>query len=1116
MSQRLTILAVGLALVAAATAPAAAVPAYFSYPDLHGDTVVFCAESDLWSAPLSGGEPRRLTKYPGNEFFPAFSPDGAWIAFTGEYDGNRDVYLIPAGGGEPRRLTWHPDGDEVVGWLPDGEGIVFRSSRGDPNDQPHLYVVPAAGGEPEELPLGWAYRLDVDPRSGRWAFNRMARERATWKRYRGGTASDIWVGDPDEADFRRVTDFAGMDIAPMWHDGRIWFVSDQGGTADIWSMAPDGTDRKRHTDFGRWDVRWPSMGPDGRIVFTLAADVWVFDPATDRARKVEIDLPSDRELTRIRYPDAAPYVTGFELAPDAERLLVVARGEIFSVPVEEGVTLPITRGTGARERDASFGPGGKKILYSTDEPREDEFRLIDAWGRGEPEVVREAGDGGWLLRPALSPDGEWVAWGDNDYRLWVMPAEGGRRIEVDRGANRSIFDYEWSPDGRWLAYVKDLPTEYTSIYLFDTRQKKTHAVTGPYTSDYAVAWDPDGRYLYFASDRATNPVVGEMDWDNVEAKNDKLYLVLLREDVENPLAGRAGLPPDDDEAGDGDAGKAKDGKSGEDAAADGAGEGTDGAKGDEPEPIEIDLGGLADRVVELPVDRGSYARLGATSGHLFFMSSPLKGMAEQPGLFQEAGPEAVLMAFDLKEKEAKPFVEGVSGYSLAPEAGKIAVMKNRGQIFVVGAAAPPGPQLAEGKVDLGDVVIELDPRQEWDQIYHEAWRQLREYYWDPDMSGMDWQGVRDQYAELLPRLSSRADLSDLLGQIFGEMNTSHTYVFGGDPGVRVEHRRVGLLGADLVREGDAYRIERILRGDPADRVRSPLAEPGVGAREGQYVVAVNRRPLAADRPLLAYLENLAGKEILISLNDEPRLEGAREVVVEPLRSEADLRYSDWVRRNREYVAEKTDGRIGYIHVPNMWTEGLVEFNTWFYPQLDREGMIVDVRWNGGGAVSQMLLERFRRRVLSFGLARGGAIGTYPDRVLNGPFVVLTNEFAGSDGDIFPQAVQLEELAPVIGARSWGGVVGIRSMRPLVDGGLVTTSEVAWWDPRDGWSLENRGVIPDIEVQNLPQELARGEDAQLDRGIEEVLRLHGQHPPLEPDFGPIRQRTRRAFRGELRD
>ena len=441
-------------------------------------------------------------------------------------------------------------------------------------------------------------------------------------------------------------------------------------------------------------------------------------------------------------------------------------------------------------------------------------------------------------------------------------------------------------------------------------------------------------------------------------------------------------------------------------------------------------------------------------------------------------------------------------------------MKERGEIYVLDSASPPAPEdLEKHKVALDGIVVELDPREEWAQIFHEGWRRMRDFYWDPGLGGMDWNAERERYASLLPRLASRDDLEDLLGELIGEMNTSHTYVFGGDPGVEVPEVPTGLLGATFERQGQAFKVTRIYRADPADGVRSPLEAPGVGVQEGDFILAVNHRAFEGARPIEAYLAGQSSREIVLTVNSRPKAKGARDVAVRTLDSDEnhDLVYSDWVRSNREYVAAKTEGKIAYIHIPDMWKRGLIEFNTWFYPQLDREGMVVDVRWNGGGSVSAMLVERFKRRLLGVFRARGGGVFTYPRRVLNGPFVVLTNEFAGSDGDIFPMAIQLEKLAPVIGMRSWGGVVGMRVGKHLMDGGIVTAPEFAWWDPEQGWDLENRGVIPDIELQNLPQDLARGRDAQLDRAIEEVLRLRAEHPPVKPEFGPVRRRTREAYR-----
>jgi tricorn protease len=1097
-----------LALLVLAAWCAADTPAYMRYPDINGTRIVFAAEGDLWLVSDSGGVARRLTTHPGTEYFPRFSPDGKWIAFTGEYDGNQDVFVVPAEGGEPHRLTWHPGPDQVVGWTTDGTKVLFRSRAENPQAW-ELFAIRTDGSDPEKLPIGWAARIDIDPQSGMWAFNRVTSEGRTWKRYRGGMASDIWVGNPTRADFKKVGDFQGPQEFPMWHAGRIYFTCDEGGTVNIWSMKPDGSDRKRHTDFKDWDARWPAMSRDGRIAFTLGADIEVFNTADDSVHKVNVEIPSDRVLTRERYPEAARTLTEFDIAPKGDRAVVVTRGEIFTIPVKDGPTMPVTHGSGARERGVGFSPDGARLVYVTDAPGEEEIRTIDAWGRGDPKVVKPAGASGYHNPPVWSPDGKLIAYADQSQSLYVVPAEGGAPKLVDRSDQAPIRDYTWSPDGRWLAYSKASRSDYSTIFIYDTRDAKVHSVTGEFTNDFSPAWDPQGGYLYFLSTRATNPVLDSNDANVIEAKNAQPFMVLLRKDVANPFAATKGLPEaekkDDKAKGDEKKGETKTG--GKEAKKDDTAE-------KPPQPVEIDFEGMAERYVELPnVDRGRYSNIGATAKFVYFLSNPIKGMDEQPGLFEESEPDGTLYSYDLDKKKLKPFAEGVSAYAIALKADKLAVMKKRGDIFVFDAG-PVAGEPGEAKVSLSGVVVELDPREEWSQIFHEAWRQERDFYWNPGMAGLDWKAIGDHYATLLPRLADRSDLSDLIGEMIGELNTSHTYVFGGDPGVRVTHISTGLLGADVKREGDVYKVVRIYHGDPADNVRSPLSEPGVNVSEGDYVLAVNHRPFAKERPFIAAFEDLAAKDVVLTVNSKPVSDGARDVVVKPLGSDRELRYADWVRRNREYVSAKTEGKIGYIHLTDMMTEGMTEFNTWYYPQLNKEGMVIDVRWNHGGFVSEIILERLRRKVDAFGLARGGNLSTYPYRTLNGPFVVVTNQFAGSDGDIFPAAVQIEKLAPVIGMRSWGGVIGIYGIRPLVDMGLLTEPEGAWNDPKRGWTIENHGVDPDIVVENLPQDVARGTDAQLDRAISEVMKLCQEHPPLKPKLDKVRDRSRDAFRKEL--
>jgi tricorn protease len=1105
ISTRGLFLACMLVIAMTASLPVLAKPGYLSMPDIHGDRVIFTAEGDLWTSTVDGQEVRRLTSHAGDEVFGSFSPDGKWIAFTGDYDGNRDVFVVPSDGGEPKRLTWHPYSDWVVGWTPDGQHIISRSMRHSPHYDLELFKIPFQGGDLEKLPLGRANHISIDAQSGRWAFTRTWGG-GTWKRYRGGTAPEIWVGHPDQADFKEVTRFDGIDLYPMWHDGRIYFLSDQGGTGNVWSMLPDGSDRTRHTDHEKWDARGPSMGPDGRIVYGLSGGINLFDPVTGSDRALEIDLPSERTLTRTRYPNTGQYMTEIALSPDGERVAVVARGEIFAIPADEGVTLPITRGSGARERQVIFDPKGKRVLYVTDESGEQAIVTADAWGRGDVKEVKGPDKSGWHFQPEFSPDGKWIAYADMTQSLYIVDAEGGSPIEVGRCEHSEITDYAWSPDGRWLAYAKNNGVFFSSIYIYDVQEKEIHKVTTDSTDDYSPTWDPKGRYLHFLSSRVIDPYIGSVDFETITLKPTRPYMLLLRADVENPFVKTNGIPPEDEEEE-----EEEDEEKEED---DGEGEDEDKDEDEEEklEPVEIEFDGLAGRILEVSVDPGMYYGLGATEGRIFYLSFPLRGFGARS--FGEEGPSASLMTYDLEEEEEDTFMVGIRGYHLQPKSGKMAVMKGRGEVYVVDAGSPPGDDLSDAQVSMDGVVVELDPREEWQNIYYEGWRFMRDFYWDDSMHGIDWKAVRDQYAELLPLIATRWDLRDLMAEMIGELSTSHTYIWGGDQGRRVPRRSTGLLGAILVRDGEAFRIDRIYRGDPADRVRSPLDEPGVKIKEGEYILAVNNRPFSPDEPFESSLENMAGKEVLLTVNDKAEKDGARHVIVKPMSSQFDLIYSDWVRRNREYVAEKTDGKIGYIHIPDMGGRGMVEFDTWFYPQLDKEGMVVDVRWNGGGFVSQLILARFQRHIISWDRNRWGRVTTYPFRTLNGPFVVLINENAGSDGDIFPAAVKLANLAPVIGKRSWGGVIGIRGFRSLVDGGAITQPESAWWDPTGGWSLEGHGVDPDIEITNFPQDLAEGTDAQLDKGIEEVLRLHRENPPLEPDFGPAPDRSRKAYESEL--
>ncbi len=1093
-----------LPLLALFAATASASEGYLRQPDVSGDQLVFSAEGDLWLASARGGAAKRLTAYQGDERSAHFSPDGTQIAFTGEYDGNMDVFVVPTTGGEPRRLTFFGSPDDAVGWTPDGKSVIFRSNRTDPNHVMRLYTVPVTGGDATEIPIGWASRLDIDPKTGRYAFTRIGREAATWKRYRGGSADDVWVGDPAKQDYAKVTDFTGPDSYPMWApDGRIVFLSDLGGTANLWSMKADGTDRKRLTNLtGGFDARWPASDEAGHVAFMLAGDIHLYDPNTGTESKVAIELPGEQVLTRTRYTDAASNLTWFALAPDADRVLLTARGEVFSVPAELGVTLSVTGMTGARESYASYSHDGKRVCYVTDATGEESIVTADAWGRGKVTTVVQPGAKGWLFPPIWAPDGKRLAYADETQTLFVVQADGGAPPKaIDHAVQAEIREYAWSPDGRYLAYSKVDARSFQNLFVWDSVDGTIRTVGGTNVDNHSPAWDPDGRYLYFLSSRWTNPFIGARDMDEVLRPSERPYAVLLQKTTPNPFAENKGLPPaPENPAPQAVAEKAKKEKVKKDK-----------KKEDlmlEPTeekltPVVIDWTGLDDRIVAFPVDPGPMGGLMASSSKVFFLTWGESGMNEP---WNVTG--ASLQAFDLESKEVSYIMGDVASYDLAPKANKLAVLQS-GNVYVFDGSGAPG-DTAKARIRIEDAIVELDPREEWKQAFDEAWRQERDFFWDAGMSGLDWKAIHDQYAALLPRLATRGDLNDLIGEMIGELGTSHTYVGGGDRGVWVPSMWNGTLGADLVREGSAYKIGHIFHGDAADNVDAPLLEPGAGIAEGDYILAVDHVPVRGDVPIDAMLLGRADKRVLLTVNSKPSMDGARDVAITPIGDDGMLRYVDWVRKNREYVASKTDGKVGYLHIPDMGGNGLTRFETWLYPQSDKDALVVDVRWNRGGFVSQLILDKLRRPILGFDIPRQGGFDPYPYARRRGPFVVITNGFAGSDGDIFPRAVQLEGLAPVIGERSWGGVIGIRGDKPLVDGGFISQPEYAFWFREGGWSVENQGVVPDLVVAWDPGDVAKGLDPQLDAAIAEALKRKAATPPLLPPTDKLNDKSRGAY------
>ncbi len=1069
----------------AGAGPAAAGDRLLRFPDLSADRVAFVYAGDIWVAPRAGGTALRLTAHPGQEWFPKFSPDGRQIAFTADYDGNREVYAVAAGGGEPRRLTWSADigpdvperfgpDNAVLGWSPGGD-IVYRSRRQQWNVfMGRPWLVSPDGGPPRPLPLPWSGLLSFAPDGRRIAYNPTWREFRTWKRYRGGMAQDIHSIDLDSGRHRVLVDSPAVDDFPMWHESGLYFVSERSGRAQLYRRDAAGGEPERLTDFADFDVKWPSLGPDA-IVFEHGGRLKLYSLDGGRVEPLAIDVPADKIRVRPRLVDAAEHIEAYWLAPDGARVLFVARGELFTVPAEHGPTRNLTRTPGARERGAMWSPDGRWIAYLSDASGEVELWLRDQTGRQPPRQLTEAG-AGYRFQPVWSPDSNRLAFADEDLRLWWFDLETEKLQQVDVAERWEIREYAWSADSRWLAYAKTGANGFGDIWLYDTEQDSRQRLTSPMFDDGEPVFDPAGRYLYFLSARDFHASLAPgLESNFIYARQLRPFALQLRPDVAPPFAPRSDetvLPA---------AGKPD--KSASRSKLDGKGKKRAG----------IVLDGLSDRLSAFPVERGNLSGLRAGAERVFWIDAPL------PTLTGEPRGEPVLRVFDLAERELAAVHQPVDGFELSADGRKL-VYHSGDAYYLVDAKAEQAPDDEDIEpLDLSGMRILLDPRAEWRQMFFEAWRLMRDFFYAPNMHGRDWAALRDRYAALLPAVAHRIDLTYLIGEMIGELGAGHAYVGGGDLPA-VETVSIGLLGTELEPDpaSGRWRIGRIFQGQnwDADR-RSPLTEPGVEAHAGDYLLAIDGRELRLPDVPGQLLLDRAGRQTALRLNRIPSASGAWTTVVVPLERDAELRYGDWVQRNRRRVDEASDGRVGYIHLPDMAGGGLNAFARTFYPQLRKQALIIDVRWNGGGFVSQMIIERLRRELGGMTASRNAGEFTYPDAVQVGPKVCLINQWSASDGDLFPHFFRRYGLGRLVGKRTWGGVVGIRGDKKLVDGGYLYQPEFAYYDLDSSWMIENRGVEPDVEVDLPPAAALAGRDPQLERAIEMMLEAIAAEPPRLP-------------------
>ncbi len=1079
--KRLAILTLAVVLTAAApagvSASAPGASQLMRNPDISAEHLVFTYEDDLWLAPASGGRAHRLTNGPGFETAGRFSPDGQWVAFTGDYDGGADVYVMPTAGGAPRRLTFHAGADQTLDWHPDGRRILFRSAREHPLGQPQLFLVDREGGLPEKVAVDRGALASFSPDGKRLAYNRIAREGATWKRYQGGMAQDVWVADFASGAIVKVTDFEGTDNFPMWWQDSIVFLSDrEDGTLNLYAMDPAGSGVTRLTQYRDYDVKSPGCGA-GMVVYQHAGGLRVLDLATGADREVAIDVATDRAPMRSELVDAAPATGSFGLSPAGERLLLEARGEILSLPAEKGEWFDLSRSSASREKNAAWSPDGRWVCFVSDRSGEEQLYLADQRGR-DPWRSLTPDNRGFLLQPVWSPDSQRILWGDKFMRLNMVDVGTGKITVIDQGEyddaweRWGILDYVWSPDGQWVAYSKNTENMNEVICLYGLASGKITQVTDDFFTSWSPGFDPEGRYLWFLSNRTFTPIMDRQDQNHIFMDLAKPYLVLLKDGERSPFFEDPGLVTatvDDKKAddkkdpdGSGDAGKAA--------------------------ATRVDLAGLGERVLAVPgVDAGNYFRLTATAdGCLMLRRDEPIFSKYQTVDDRTAESDLALVAYDIEEREAKDLGAGLANYHLSADGKKMAYRAGAAYGVVdAGQEFKPG----DGAVDLDGVRLRVDRAQEYRQMFDEAWRIERDWFYDEGMHGVDWRKIHDKYAALVPWCGARGDLTYLIGEMIAELNIGHTYVYGGDQQHAGEPSRTAMLGCDFAvdQPSGGVRIARILPGRSWDAdARSPLDEPGVDVREGDFLLAVDGRSLAPRANPYELLADGAGRTVELTVADNPEGKHPRTVVVEPLRGEVGLRYRAWVEANRRYVEEKSGGRLGYLHLPDMGEAGLVEFGAYWYPQAGKEGLVIDERDNGGGFVGDMIIDRLERVLWSMTIPREGGPGRNPERVFHGPLAVLINEDTGSNGEFFAEAVKVRDLATVIGMRTWGGAIGIEPHQDLVDGGTVTPPQFGLYDLHGKWIIEGRGVEPHLAVQNQPANVVAGKDEQLDFAIGHLL------------------------------
>lgn len=1094
---------------------------YYRFPTIHGDSIAFTCEDDLWLTNTKGQIARRITAGVSQCSFPRFSPDGRRLAFTASEEGHSEVYLMPAEGGQAERLTymgtftsavsnWHPDGERIL-FISDAKAAFMRHTE--------VFAVESSGGMPKKLDLGHAVSIAAH-KNGAIVIGRNNSDPARWKRYRGGTAGELWIDLKGNGKFSPLIKLKGNLASPMWIGNRVYFLSDHEGVGNIYSCRTDGADLKKHTHHAEYYVRFPST--DGSsIVYTSAGDIYVLNTASDKVQKIPVKIASSSRQSVRKFLDGAHYLEHFSINPKGHSIGLISRGQPFTMPFWEEAATQHGVGSKARYRNLEWLPDGQQFVVVNDLSRYERIELHRADQSEKPKFITD-GDIGRVVQMVAAPAGRKVAFSNHKHELLLLDIDRKKTKVLDRAAADRIHGIAWSPDGRWLAYSFAAHPNAVQIKIADTTNGDLHEVTQPLRGDFSPAFDPDGKYLYFLSAREFNPVYDALHFDLSFPLGVRPYLVTLQKNIASPFVPKprplidsgfrmAQGEPDDSNK---QTSKSKGTKFAKSAAgkiaandkktrsavhhqaATNGGGTAELNNGDEQvdicKSVDIDFDGIQQRLMAFPVEDGRYGQIAGVTGRAIFTQFALQSIKRNFSWLGDDPPTGNLIAYDFNEQRTGILHDQVSYFQVSQD-GRTAVYYSQRKLRVMDAgavlpeSAPPRsadePGRKSGWLDLSRIAVLINPHDEWEQMFHETWRLQREHFWDESMSKVDWDLVYKRYSALLPRINARTELSDLIWEMQGELGTSHAYEFGGDHRQPPAYQR-GFLGAEL--EYDAktsgYRITQILRGDSWDAdADSPLAQPGINIHRGDIITAVGGRATSKTCSVDELLINACGKDVMLTIicgKDKQQ----RRVHVKALREETYLRYRLWVETNRKYVHEKTGGRIGYLHIPDMGPWGYAEFHRNYLSEIHREGLVVDVRYNRGGHVSPLLLEKLARKRVGYDVSRWGVPMPYPPESVAGPMVAITNQFAGSDGDIFSHCFKLYKLGPLVGKRTWGGVIGIWPRHALVDGTVTTQPEFSFWFIDAGWGVENYGTDPDYEVDFAPQDYREGKDPQMDKAL----------------------------------